>query len=598
MISRSNIAAKTASCKPDDVAVKTFFLGPQAENGSWLLEMIDEMFKDWFRWRAECFPADGRAISLEDQAAPAFLMKQQRFKEFTKLLTKRFEKEVPKFSPRYIGHMFSETSLPALLGHIVSLLHNPNNVSVEASRIGTKIELEAIEFLAAMIGCRPHTAKGHFTSGGSVANYESIRRARFRLIQNLALGAYLQEATNENRSHFEWAHLSKGEYKKLFQCFEPTTKQLDKYHPYKTSTKELCRNLDRVFGEKWNDPVALIPQSKHYSWEKGLKFIGGSSSTLWPIELDELGHLCLNDLATKIQKAEVENRPILMIVSVAGTTELGEIDPVDKVQDLLDQLNVTRGISIWHHVDGAYGGFLCSLLQSAEPGESKLSKSACDSLGALYRANSITLDPHKLGYVPFSAGAFICSDPEDYPTDIVDAPYVSFSKDQDCGLFTIEGSRSAAGATATWMTAQCIGLHASGYGQIIGRTIENRIRLEQALRSANKDIRIAPGMESNICCFCVAKPGEALSQTNQRSLQIYSDFSPSQENPEFYLSKTHLRFDKYQKYLSSYVRDWNPIIDTDELIVLRSVLMNVFLQTRETEINFIDSFVDEICSRS
>lgn len=43
--------------------------------------------------------------------------------------------------------MFSEISMPALLGHIITLLHNPNNISSEPSTVGTEIEKDAIHFL-------------------------------------------------------------------------------------------------------------------------------------------------------------------------------------------------------------------------------------------------------------------------------------------------------------------------------------------------------------------------------------------------------------------------------------------------------------------
>ena len=37
---------------------------------------------------------------------------------------------VPFFSPRYAGHMCFETSMPAILGWILTILYNPNNVRI------------------------------------------------------------------------------------------------------------------------------------------------------------------------------------------------------------------------------------------------------------------------------------------------------------------------------------------------------------------------------------------------------------------------------------------------------------------------------------
>jgi len=128
------------NCDPQESSLKSFFLGPRAENAEWVRFLTNGMLERWFEWRKGVSPADGRAISLADQESVEFRTRRSRFEDQLWTLMKRFEGEIPKFSPRYIGHMFSETSLPALLGHFVALLHNPNNISGESSRVGVEIE--------------------------------------------------------------------------------------------------------------------------------------------------------------------------------------------------------------------------------------------------------------------------------------------------------------------------------------------------------------------------------------------------------------------------------------------------------------------------
>lgn len=103
-------------------------------------------------------------------------------------------RETATYSPRYAGHMVSIT-LPALFGQLTALLHNPNNTSKEVSRVGTVIEAEAIGMLAEMIGYDPAAARGHFTSGGTVANFEGVWRARYRLDHWLSLALWIAETT-------------------------------------------------------------------------------------------------------------------------------------------------------------------------------------------------------------------------------------------------------------------------------------------------------------------------------------------------------------------------------------------------------------------
>jgi len=140
------------SCDPKDIALKSFFLGPKAENAEWVSQLVLKIFKDWFQWRNSLYPQDGRVITKEDKHQTDFQDRKNQFEQYLAQICQRFQNEVPNFTPRYIGHMNNEISLPAIMGHIVSLLHNPNNISGEASRVGIQIENEAILDLAEMLG--------------------------------------------------------------------------------------------------------------------------------------------------------------------------------------------------------------------------------------------------------------------------------------------------------------------------------------------------------------------------------------------------------------------------------------------------------------
>jgi len=67
------------------------------------------------------------------------------------------------------------------------------------------------------------------------------------------------------------------------------------------------------------------------------------------VALDERGKLDLEDLHTRIDRAWRESRPVMMVVSMVGTTERGEIDPVHRVVELLEEYEKSEGRHIWHH---------------------------------------------------------------------------------------------------------------------------------------------------------------------------------------------------------------------------------------------------------
>ena len=93
------------TCEPKDIALKSFFLGPQAENGPWIRELVQKMLSNWFEWRRSINAEDGCAISDADRAEPEFMRRRADFEANLMELMGRFEKEVPKFSPRYVGHI-------------------------------------------------------------------------------------------------------------------------------------------------------------------------------------------------------------------------------------------------------------------------------------------------------------------------------------------------------------------------------------------------------------------------------------------------------------------------------------------------------------
>jgi len=80
------------------------------------------------------------------------------------------------------------------------------------------------------------------------------------------------------------------------------------------------------------------------------------------------------------------------VVSSAGTTNTGAVDPLDAIQDVCGRE------ALWHHVDGAYGAFFY------------LDESLRDTLRGLPRVDSLTLDPHKGMFLPYGTGALLVRD--------------------------------------------------------------------------------------------------------------------------------------------------------------------------------------------
>lgn len=573
-------------CDPHDIALKSFFLGPKAENADWVKELFLDILDQWFDWRESLYQQDGHVITEHDKRENLFLERKRQFKNYVQEIGGRFQNEVPNFTPRYIGHMNNEISLPALMGHMISLLHNPNNISGEASRVGIILENEAIYDLAKMLGFEPGNARGHFTSGGTVANFEGSLRARLRLLRWLSLGAFLTDKKYESINLMQAAHMGWDRYNTWIRQYEISEEILNEYNLLEGNPIDLAERFKSIFQTKYRGPIILVPNNMHYSWKKAVSFLGLGKEAFWPINLDRSGKLSVDDLRHKIERAKKENRPVMMVISVAGSTEMGDFDPIDQISGLLKKYREEENMDIWHHVDAAYGGYFCSLPQN-EP--SLISKEMRNALDSIRCANSVTIDPHKLGYVPYSSGAFIVREKREYFAQQIEAPYIKFDEQRDKGTQTLEGSRSAAGAVSTWLTSKSIGLNADGYGRILELTIQSRIKLQEILKKAHPMIRVAPFSETNVLCFCIAREGESISSSNQKTEKVYQRFSPERNN-EFFVSQTKLSWDSYHDYLGNFTRGWHAVKDTETLTLIRMVLMNPFFITKEGNTDYAEEF--------
>lgn len=571
---------------PAAVVAGACFPGPRSENETWVRGEFQAVLDQWFDWRKSLFAEDPRVVSPADRLSPERLARREILSRELGELCEALTAETPTYTPRYIGHMKAEVSLPALLGWLAAMLHNPNNTSREASKVGTVIEAEAIAMLAAMVGYDPTKAEGHFTSGGTVANFEAVWRARYRLDHWLSLGLYVAEKTGEPLDVFASAHMGWERFRELWVEHGLTDAVLRRYSAAVGVPASIWLRIGRAAGRDYLGPVMLVPGNKHYSWSKAANLFGLGEESLWAVDLDAEGRLDVDDLDRLIRRAEAAGRPVLMAVGVAGTTETGEIDPIDALHDRLERWQAERGVHIWRHVDAAYGGFLCAILGG--PDETVLTPASVAALRAIGRADSVTIDPHKLGYTPYACGAFLTRDTARYAVSAFDAPYLDRPELGD-GKWssTLEGSRSAAGAAAVWLSGRAIGFGPEGLGALLAETVRARQAFEEALACV-PEVRLLEPADANIVCFSVAAAGESLSAANRRTTALFDRIHRS---PDFSVSKTTLGPD-YAAAIARHVDGFGGVVDAPGMVLVRCVFMNPYWAAPEFRSALFPPFVD------
>jgi aromatic-L-amino-acid decarboxylase len=150
---------------------------------------------------------------------------------------------------------------------------------------------------------------------------------------------------------------------------------------------------ERFLGAEIRPGVLYTSDQAHHSVVKSAKLAGVMPDRVRAIESDESYRLRLDALRAAIAADRRAGLTPFAVVSTAGTTNTGAVDPLEGIADLCDRERV------WHHVDGAYGAFFqfCEDLRDG-------------ILRGLSRADSVTLDPHKGMFLPYGTGALLVRD--------------------------------------------------------------------------------------------------------------------------------------------------------------------------------------------
>jgi hypothetical protein len=110
---------------------------------------------------------------------------------------------------------------------------------------------------------------------------------------------------------------------------------------------------------------------------------------------------------------------------------------------------------------------------------------------ALPQADSITVDPHKGGYVPYPAGALCYRNAAIRDGVSLRAPVVFHNQTEPTiGIYGIEGSKPGSAAAAVWLAHRVIRPDRGGYGRILGQCMWTAKRLYCRLVSL-EDARFA-----------------------------------------------------------------------------------------------------------
>ena len=239
-------------------------------------------------------------------------------------------------------------------------------------------------------------------------------------------------------------------------------------------------------GEEGALLTAYTSKAAHGCITRAMEIAGLGRDALRSIGIDECHRIDIAALRAQIARDRAIGSKPFLVVASAGTVDIGAIDDLRAVAELCREEN------IWFHVDGAFGALAV------------LSPSLAPLLAGIEQADSIALDFHKWGQVPYDAGFLLVRDGERH-RDAFAAPAAYLRRETrglaagaswpcDLGPDLSRGFR----ALKTWFTLKTYG--ADKLGAIIERCcalanyLETRILVEPRLEL------LAP-VNLNIVCF-------------------------------------------------------------------------------------------------
>ena len=255
--------------------------------------------------------------------------------------------------------------------------------------------------------------------------------------------------------------------------------------------------------------TAYTSTAAHGCVAKAMDLAGFGSDALRSIGVDRSHRVDVAALRAQIACDRKTGLKPFLVVGSAGTVDIGAIDDLQALSALC------REEKLWFHVDGAYGAL------------GVLSPALAPRLAGLENANSIALDFHKWGQVPYDAGFLIVRDGQRH-REAFSAPAAYLRRETrglaagspwpcDLGPDLSRGFR----ALKTWFTLKTYGTEK--LGAMIERTCALAGYLETRILAEPRLELLAP-VQLNIVCF---RYRAADAHSNTLNGEIVSDIQES-----------------------------------------------------------------------
>lgn len=427
---------------------------------------------------------------------PIFVSEQAEF-----LLDKLVAESVHTASPSFVGHMTSVFPYFMLPLSKIMIALNQNVVKTETSKAFTPLERQVVAML-------------------------------HRLVYELEDAFYIENMHQSTRSL--GAFCSGGTLANLTALWLARNNAFRPEGSFTGIREEGLMAALNYFGYK--GAAILVSERGHYSLIKAADLLGIGRDQIIPVTTDAHNRIDVIALEKNLVRLDRERVKVIAVVGIAGTTETGNVDPLDKIAE------ITAARGCHYHVDAAWGG------------PTLFSSKYKHLLKGIEKADSVTIDAHKQLYVPMGAGLVVFKEPELTREISQHANYIVREGSKDLGSLTLEGSRAGM-AMLVHSGLKIIGRQ--GYQLLIDMGIEKAAGFAQMIE-ANRHFELMTQPELNILTYRYVTPeiadrlaaaSEAESRLlNQKLNGLNQGLQKAQrERGKSFVSRTILKPDRYAR---------------------------------------------------
>jgi L-2,4-diaminobutyrate decarboxylase len=199
--------------------------------------------------------------------------------------------------------------------------------------------------------------------------------------------------------------------------------------------------------------LVFCSTAAHFSFARAAAQLGLGTRAVRPVPTDAADRMIPAELERALVEAEAEGDVPVCVAATAGTTDLGAVDPLQKITGLARR----HGVRV--HVDAAYGG------------GALFSQRLAPLLDGLERADTVALDLHKFGWQPVAAGIFLARTAETLAPLEQRVAYLNPADDEDAGYTSLLGRslRTTRRPDVFKLAVTLRALGRSGLGELVDR---------------------------------------------------------------------------------------------------------------------------------